>query len=547
MSKKFRFDQASVDALEKREKEWFAWDEGLAGFGVRILASGTKSWIVSEKKRQEDGKVRSHRIKIGRLPEMSLEEARAKAREILGEAAGVGVDEAAGGSPPAEGAAIPASQDDGQVVEESETVPDGGNRATSVSPASEATAEPDRLTEPSPNDAAAEEEPGAVEEAEAASAATTSAGVEDNPETGETLPAGAEVWEDADEGLDAYDEIQLSQDTGRHPEAVPDGEADRQAMEVVLSRTMDGTTGGGAADPYGEVAETAGRAERSRMPRVESEGGTGAEGGGEAGAAGGDPDGDVDAGESEARDRGRGEDEAGETEAAARQRPGRARKAFGIATGMAGKVVEGGRTLITKKAEGSPVQEEPAKAARDEPESGPPAGGKVEAGETDGSEGSDEPKLEARKQTTAGVEEESRDGKALSDETVAGLTESVASLARNLDGMRVVTDRIEAWHVKMGPQMEQLTGSTAVIAGDRRQGRRRRARMVLAMAAVLTVGIGGGIAIQSRVEVAPQADPTLGWKDHVWEYYGETIKGCFQRAKKTESGYADCAVKVRGR
>ena len=132
MPKKFRFDQASVDALEKREKEWFAWDEGLAGFGVRVLASGTKSWIVSEKKRREDGKVRSHRIKIGRLPEMSLEEARTKAREILGEAAGDGVDEAGGESSPAEGTAIPASQDSSQAVEKGEPVPDDGARAAPV-------------------------------------------------------------------------------------------------------------------------------------------------------------------------------------------------------------------------------------------------------------------------------------------------------------------------------------------------------------------------------------------------------------------------------
>ena len=507
-------DDDLVGALQVPEgkKERIVWDEQLSGFGARALPSGKRTWIVGFRAMGPGGKAGSRRRVIGIPGEMTIGEARLKAEEVLAEMS-------------------PGNEPDGR----QEDQPAG------------AAAAPEPAADPSRDDAAAEEEPGAVEEAEAASAATTSAGVEDNPETGETLPAGAEEYEHPDEDLGGLEDVGQGPDAGRDPEAVAAEDAGRQAVEDILAGTMDGTAGAGAADPYEEVAETAGRAERSRMPRVEAEGGTGAEARGEAGAAGGDPDGDVDAGESEARDRGRGENGAGETEAAARQRPGRTRKAFGIATGMAGKVVEGGRALMSKKAEGSPAQEEPAKAVRDEPEAGPAADGKVEAGETDGSEGSDEPVLAAREQTTAGVEEESRDGKALSDETVAGLTESVASLARNLDGMRVVTDRIEAWHVKMGPQMEQLTGSTAVIAGDRRQGRRRRARAVLAMVAVLAVGIGGGIAIQSRVEVAPQADPTLGWKDHFWNYYGETFMGCFQRAKKAESGYADCAVKVRGR
>ena len=541
MSTKFLFDQASVDALEKREKEWVAWDEGLAGFGVRILASGTKSWIVSEKTRREDGKVRSRRIGIGRLPEMSLEEARTKAREILGEAGGDGVDKAGGESSPAEGAAIPASQVDGQAVEEGGLAPDGGDRATPVSPAAETTAAPDRPAEPAPNDAAVEEEPRTGAGAETVLAPVTSTGEIVDPETGEIQPAGMEEPWDPDEGLGDLDEMGQGPDAGRDPEAVPGVDADDKQTDSALAGAIDRVTGAGAVDPYGEVAETAGRAEQPGMPRVEAQGGPdpgrGDDGHGEADTAGEYRDGEVDDDQSKARDQGREGPGGKET---AGSGPGRMERAWKAVSEPAGKVIMGGRTLMSKKAEETPAEKEPAETARDDPEPGRPASGKVETAETGGAEGSDEPKLEARKGTTAGVEEESRDGNQLSEDSVAGL-------AKNLDEMRGVVDRIEAWSDKMGPQIEMLSGSTTVLAGDRRRGRRRVARAVVAMAAMLALGIAGGVALQSRVEVAPQADPTLGWKDHFWNYYGETLMECFQRAKKAESGYMDCAVKVRGR
>lgn len=497
-------DLAGALEVPEGKKERVVWDEKLPRFGARALPSGKRTWIVGFRAMGPGGTAGSRRRVIGIPGEMTVEEARSKAREVLAEAA-------------------------------SENEPDGRQEE----PAAGAKAAPEPAVDPSRNDAEAEGEPGAGAGAETPSAAVTPTGVKYNPETGETLPVGAEEYEHPDEDLGDLEDVGQGPDAGREPEAVPGGEADRQAVEDILAGTMDGTAEAGATDSYEEVAETAGRAERSRMPRVESEGGAGAERGGEAGAARGDPDGEVGAGESEARDRGGQQEGAGKKETAG-PGPGSMGKALKVISKTAGKALDGGKTLMAKKAEGSPAEKEPAKAARDELEAGPPADGKVEAGETDGSKGSGEPKLEARKETIAGVEEESRDGNRLSEDTAAGL-------ARNLDEMRGVVDRIEAWSAKMGPQMEELTGSTAVIAGDRRQRRRRRARVVLAMVAAVAVGIGGGIAIQSYVEVAPQADPTRGWKDHFWNYYGETLMECFQRAKTAESGYADCAVKVRGR
>ncbi len=148
--------------------------------------------------------------------------------------------------------------------------------------------------------------------------------------------------------------------------------------------------------------------------------------------------------------------------------------------------------------------------------------------------------MDARRQSDAEAEKEIGAGNRLSEE-------SVANLAENLDGIRGVVDRIEAWSAKMGPQMEMLSGSTAVIAVDRRRGRRRVARTALAAAALALVFFAGGAAVQSRLPFLPRADPTLGWKDHIWEHYGSAIRGCFQRAEQDESGYVDCMIKVRGR
>ena len=145
-------------------------------------------------------------------------------------------------------------------------------------------------------------------------------------------------------------------------------------------------------------------------------------------------------------------------------------------------------------------------------------------------------------------------GNRLSEQSISGLAKSLDAfaqnlnaVAQNLDSLRGVVDRIEAWNAKMGPQMEMLSGSTAVMAGDRRRKRRWWTWAALAMAAMLALGAAGGAVLQSRVEVLPQADPTRGWKDHFWKYYGRAFQDCFDRAKESESGYTQCEVRVRGR
>ena len=494
MSEKFLFDTASVDALEPREKEWVAWDEGLAGFGVRILPSGTRSWIVSARTRRDDGKLRSRRIGIGRCADMSLDEARTEARKILGEAANDGVEEAAVERSPADGADNPASQHGGDAG-------DAGDRAAPGSP-------PDEY--------------------------------EVDPETGEALPFGANagIVHDPDEDAD-LDDRENAPGAGRQPEEPAELAADEELVLQVVDETVrrvgryEGKDGGEAG---GEAVADAAPAQG---PRDWSESGTGA---GSGGGAHGEADGagayaDVDDGESGTRNR--GEEGVDKTEAAA-PRSGRTGRMLDTVAGVAGKVVGRGRTPKPARREGRPLEEEQAAAAWDEPGTEPSASGEGGTAGKGGPAPSGESKLDARVETGMAVEEKVRDGNRLSDESVAGLAE-------NLDGIRGVVDRIEAWSAKIGPQMELLSGSAAVLATDRRQDRRHVARAVLAMVVAVALGLAAGAAVQSRLEVLPQADPTMGWKDHVWEHYGEAFMECFQRARQAETGRANCTMEARAR
>lgn len=507
MSKKFAFDEASVEALAPGEKEWRAWDEMLEGFGVSVRPSRTKSWIVSVKERDSEGKARARRITIGRHGEMSLEDARTEARRILdGPSGGDGGDAAAKGLP-AEGGEGAASQDRG-----------------SDEPAPEAGVEPDTAEAPSGDEPQAEEAPGTAVDDEPAAAPVTPAGEPYDRETGEILPARENSMEDYDPDEDLGDyEGGVPPEPGRNPgESVAGPGHDENAMRHIIEATVDGTARG---EDYESVADAERKAAALpvREPEVspEAEGGT----------------------ETESPDEGAGgngaQEGADETDGDA-SRPGRAGRARGAVAGAAGKVRELGRALKPARREKRTAKEEQAVAAQEEPQPEPSAGTEREDAGKGGPEPSGEPKLDAKTEVSGEAEENSRDGNRLSEESVAGL-------AKNLDGVRGVVDRIEAWSEKAGSQMELLSGSAAVIAVDRRQRWRRVGKTVLAMAVAAAVGLAGGAAVQSRIEVLPQADPSLGWKDHVWNYYGEAFVGCFKRAQETDSGRATCTMEVRAR
>lgn len=74
-----KITKRSVDALTPRDRDYFVWDALLKGFGVRVLPSGRKTYIV-----QYRAGGRSRRIKLGVHGAVTPDEARTLARQALG-------------------------------------------------------------------------------------------------------------------------------------------------------------------------------------------------------------------------------------------------------------------------------------------------------------------------------------------------------------------------------------------------------------------------------------------------------------------------------
>ena len=67
-----------VDATEIREREYFIWDEDLPGFGLRVLPSGRKQYIIQYRAGR-----RSRRISLGPSSVLTCEQARNRAITII--------------------------------------------------------------------------------------------------------------------------------------------------------------------------------------------------------------------------------------------------------------------------------------------------------------------------------------------------------------------------------------------------------------------------------------------------------------------------------
>lgn len=83
-----------VDASEPRDKRYEVWDSEVAGFGLRIGVSGTKTFVI--RYRAEGGGREAPRryVTVGRFGALTVEQARKKAKELLA-AVTIGVDPAA--------------------------------------------------------------------------------------------------------------------------------------------------------------------------------------------------------------------------------------------------------------------------------------------------------------------------------------------------------------------------------------------------------------------------------------------------------------------
>lgn len=77
-----KLTKRTVDALAPDTKDYFVWDTLIAGFGVRIMPSGAKSYQAQYRKGG-----RTRRIALGRHGNITVEEARLLAKEVLGDVA----------------------------------------------------------------------------------------------------------------------------------------------------------------------------------------------------------------------------------------------------------------------------------------------------------------------------------------------------------------------------------------------------------------------------------------------------------------------------
>lgn len=78
-----RLSKRTVDSLRPRVRPYIVFDEDLTGFGLRVMPSGTKTWIVEYRPGAGGRKVSTRRMKIDLASRVTPEQARTHAREIL--------------------------------------------------------------------------------------------------------------------------------------------------------------------------------------------------------------------------------------------------------------------------------------------------------------------------------------------------------------------------------------------------------------------------------------------------------------------------------
>ncbi len=84
---KLTLTKRSVDSLSPGAGPWIAWDDKLSGFGVKVLPSGTKSFLINYR---ADGGGRyspNRRLVVGRYGRITVEQARRQAQALLGRVA----------------------------------------------------------------------------------------------------------------------------------------------------------------------------------------------------------------------------------------------------------------------------------------------------------------------------------------------------------------------------------------------------------------------------------------------------------------------------
>ncbi|WP_298851499.1 site-specific integrase [uncultured Ruegeria sp.] len=77
-----KLTKRAVEALPVEAKDYFVWDSQIAGFGVRVMPSGAKTYQAQYRKGG-----RTRRVSIGRHGKITVDEARKLAKEVMGQVA----------------------------------------------------------------------------------------------------------------------------------------------------------------------------------------------------------------------------------------------------------------------------------------------------------------------------------------------------------------------------------------------------------------------------------------------------------------------------
>ncbi|WP_282181765.1 site-specific integrase [Aliiroseovarius marinus] len=77
-----KLNKRAIDALKPEAKDYFVWDALIAGFGVRVMPSGAKTYQAQYRKGG-----RTRRVSLGRHGKITVDEARRLAKDVMGQVA----------------------------------------------------------------------------------------------------------------------------------------------------------------------------------------------------------------------------------------------------------------------------------------------------------------------------------------------------------------------------------------------------------------------------------------------------------------------------
>lgn len=77
-----KLTKRAIDALKSEAADFFVWDSQIAGFGVRVMPSGAKTYQAQYRKGG-----RTRRVSLGRHGKITVDEARRLAKDVMGQVA----------------------------------------------------------------------------------------------------------------------------------------------------------------------------------------------------------------------------------------------------------------------------------------------------------------------------------------------------------------------------------------------------------------------------------------------------------------------------